>query len=992
MPYANGYTYRRTLTVDDTKVSGTADLTDFRMLVSGTYSYLATVANGGKVENANGYDIVFASDPDGNTPLDHEIHGYVSTTGEFRALVRIPTLDGDAPTVIYMFYAKSSISTSQENKTGVWGSEYAGVWHLQESGNGTTGEFKDSTSNANHGTGESGHVPALISGGKFGNQQEFDGDNLENIRIPDHASLDLSASVTISFWARTPGSSNFQGMVSKRQDGGNINYHTFLWANNKHISYQGNNYEEGGAALTNTFTKLTYVINNGTSTKLRINGATSQTFSGRYLGGTNNSPLTFGCFLNSSNIPVELFYGGMQEVRIRSGQTSDDWDTTEYNNENDPATFYAVGSETTSGVDAEIDIDDTSSGSDATSVLALVPVTDTASGVDSLSILNLLPVADTGSGVDGVSLLALLSIDDTSSGVDDLLVEDAGDEKNISDSGSGVDAVQNTAFLTIADTGAGVDVNTILALLSLADGMAIADDFNRANGAIGLTSVGSVAWDQISGTWTIASNKAKQTAAVNSLVVVDVGHGNVDASVAITIPGSTDNGGLVIRTTDDNNYLRILIADFNTVNLVKRSGGSNTTLASATPSVSQGNTYTLRVRAFNDLIQVWLGSSLVITHTLSAGDYTSFGIDKTKVGIYNGNRPNTTYDTFSAVSINGVDEISTLAQLLIEEINGNQSWETFDISPKGTLKGNAAWFSGSPSYLRLTANSGSINGQVEYTGTLPADFDICADIWRNGSADGSYFYFGASATPTGASGTNGGYIIYFDHYNNIIRLRFGTTLLASSSVGYGQGSSTYEAVRIEKRGNNFKVWFKNVLYIDFTDSTRTLPGNRYGAGAVNGGQSADHRIRNLAFKTAAVEVISILALLSIIESASGVDLIVLQAMIDIADLGNGDDNQMILASVTLDEVGNAEDLIVVINEIVLEEAGLSVDDASIFIQLDISDQGTGVTVVSVVALDNHRNKRIFATIVTDIPFGTITTNQLRALITQNEIFGDIEIE
>src|SRR3989304_10107404 len=59
--WGNGYTYRRTITIDYTKVGGGADLADFPALVSGTYAYLATVANGGKGTTASGHEIIFTS-------------------------------------------------------------------------------------------------------------------------------------------------------------------------------------------------------------------------------------------------------------------------------------------------------------------------------------------------------------------------------------------------------------------------------------------------------------------------------------------------------------------------------------------------------------------------------------------------------------------------------------------------------------------------------------------------------------------------------------------------------------------------------------------------------------------------------------------------------------------------------------------------------------------------------------------------------------------
>ena len=50
--WSNGYSYRRAITISHTKVP-TTDQTDFPVLVSGTFSYLATTANGGNVTNSS---------------------------------------------------------------------------------------------------------------------------------------------------------------------------------------------------------------------------------------------------------------------------------------------------------------------------------------------------------------------------------------------------------------------------------------------------------------------------------------------------------------------------------------------------------------------------------------------------------------------------------------------------------------------------------------------------------------------------------------------------------------------------------------------------------------------------------------------------------------------------------------------------------------------------------------------------------------------------
>ena len=88
---ASTFSYSRAIRIDHTKVSNT-DQTNFPVLISGTYSFLATVANGGKVQSASGFDILFASDCFGTIKLDHEIESYNPAPGNSVAWVRIPRL------------------------------------------------------------------------------------------------------------------------------------------------------------------------------------------------------------------------------------------------------------------------------------------------------------------------------------------------------------------------------------------------------------------------------------------------------------------------------------------------------------------------------------------------------------------------------------------------------------------------------------------------------------------------------------------------------------------------------------------------------------------------------------------------------------------------------------------------------------------------------------------------------------------------------------
>ena len=93
-----GFGYKRAITIDRTKC-GSANSTDFPVLVYGTYSWLATTANGGRVQSADGYDIALFADSNLTTQLKHEVVSYTPATGAIEIWVKVPTLPVSATTV-----------------------------------------------------------------------------------------------------------------------------------------------------------------------------------------------------------------------------------------------------------------------------------------------------------------------------------------------------------------------------------------------------------------------------------------------------------------------------------------------------------------------------------------------------------------------------------------------------------------------------------------------------------------------------------------------------------------------------------------------------------------------------------------------------------------------------------------------------------------------------------------------------------------------------
>ena len=190
--------YVKKITIDNTKVSGTSDLTDFPVLVSiSNDAVLKTTANGGRVTDLQGDDIVFYA-ADLTTQLEYEVEQYDGTAGTLVAWVRIPVLSFALDTVFYLAYGNDGIDSSLATPAGVWDGNFKGVWHLKEATDATN---TDSTSNGNDGTPV--NSPAADTG-KIAGALNFEGAAGTRVELGTAGSLDLSqyTSWTISAWVK----------------------------------------------------------------------------------------------------------------------------------------------------------------------------------------------------------------------------------------------------------------------------------------------------------------------------------------------------------------------------------------------------------------------------------------------------------------------------------------------------------------------------------------------------------------------------------------------------------------------------------------------------------------------------------------------------------------------------------------------------------------------------------------------------------------------
>lgn len=336
-----GYSYYRTLTIDKNKVaSSTGDTyTNFPVLVSSTLASLKTVSNGGNVTSDNGYDIVFAtSTTDGTLILQHEIEKYASTTGEFIAHVKLPSVSTSTNTTIYMFYGNSNVVYTQESGIKTWNSNYKSVWHMDEDPSLTAPQMSDSTSNGRNATSNGSMTSGDSIYGKIGKALDFDGSN-------DYLSTGITyndSAFTYSFWSyggRDTGGSMYQigeGSASGRDVGVSI----------ADLKYQV--YEPvatgllAGTFAKNTWHYLTYT-HDGTTGRLYLNGT--------QVDSNNFSPATGGAMTIASYFGGFYWQGYMDEVRVSNTARSADWIYTEWCNQvgADTCAFMTIGNEVPTG-------------------------------------------------------------------------------------------------------------------------------------------------------------------------------------------------------------------------------------------------------------------------------------------------------------------------------------------------------------------------------------------------------------------------------------------------------------------------------------------------------------------------------------------------------------------------------------------------------------------------------------------------------------------
>jgi hypothetical protein len=338
-PYTFAGPFVKVITIDHTKC-GSTDSTNFPVLILGTYSYLATVANGGAVKNSSGYDIQFYSDSALTSPLKFERESYNASTGAVIFWVKVPTLSASTDTVIYMAYGNSAVTTDQQDVANTWDSNFKGVWHL---GDGSTLGLSDSTSNGNTLTNVN---TATATTGKVGGGVNLSSASSQYLKVASQTGL-KNQSFTLSAWVYLNSTSGAFAVFgwSNSPVGGFAGWNYIRMASSGKINLLASDAVSKGISNTAISSGGWYHIavtnaSNG-DFKFYLNGAAdgNGNETTAYSWPSGFYP-TIGVDYNSG--PVDYYDGKIDEVKYSATIRSADWIAAEYNNQNSPSTFYTI--------------------------------------------------------------------------------------------------------------------------------------------------------------------------------------------------------------------------------------------------------------------------------------------------------------------------------------------------------------------------------------------------------------------------------------------------------------------------------------------------------------------------------------------------------------------------------------------------------------------------------------------------------------------------
>ncbi len=343
----SGYSFYKKLTTQENQITvGNTGLTSFPVLVRITDSDLKSVANGGKVESNNGYDIVFTAS-DRSTLLPFQLEKYDAISGSLVAWVRIPALSATINTDFYVFFGNSSVAVNLGSKS-TWDANYRAVYHLHS-------DLLDGSNNAanlaNSTTATTNLSPGLAADGQRLSTSSY-------LQKTAATGLQLTGDLTLEAWVNLNSllsGSNENIVLSSSSSGSGSNFNTNYClsingsggsAGELIFSWQfSNNSDEEVTSTLRMNTSLAgwryiSVVRDNTNKLVRfyIDGVqlgSAVSYANSATGGSSNAFL-IGKNLADASRSIDA---GFDEVRVSNTIRSAEWIQAAYNSYKPASTF-----------------------------------------------------------------------------------------------------------------------------------------------------------------------------------------------------------------------------------------------------------------------------------------------------------------------------------------------------------------------------------------------------------------------------------------------------------------------------------------------------------------------------------------------------------------------------------------------------------------------------------------------------------------------------
>jgi len=339
MAFPNGWGRKCELKIQASKVL--ENLTNFPVfLTKDTLPSEMFDSDGSYPALAEGGDIRFSSDAAGATRLACEVVRFEidpnPANGIAEIWVNVPSVSSSVDTSIWIWYNKVGEDQPGVSETygreATWNSSYLGVWHLDE-----TGVRYDSTGR-NHFNWVLGNIPSQVEG-KVGRAANFDSVSLMLDPNPADPGIGFEGAFCFSTWMRTTAGSLGNDVFLSMDTGSTVpDFHmnfvdpymcpAMWWGGQLSPSAPDRTIDDEQWHLvyyTRTGDTITFYVDNGNSQGIATK---SREF---------DVPIQF--WLGGDWTGGWRWSGDLDEMRLCNVARSSNFIISEYNNQNDPATF-----------------------------------------------------------------------------------------------------------------------------------------------------------------------------------------------------------------------------------------------------------------------------------------------------------------------------------------------------------------------------------------------------------------------------------------------------------------------------------------------------------------------------------------------------------------------------------------------------------------------------------------------------------------------------